>query len=144
WHFRDPNLLPLRACIDSRSAILLTRNECLEELRRVLAYPQFKLDSAAQTAVFEDYARAATCIPDACAVEIEAAKALPQCGDPDDQKFLQLAWDGIAHALLTRDKLLLKLARRPILRERFAIITPENFVSTCVFAAAACLPADSS
>jgi putative PIN family toxin of toxin-antitoxin system len=130
WHFRDPRLLRLREYINAGSAVLLTRGECLDELRRVLQYVQFKLDGSAQTKIFDDYVRQAECVSDASEAETEAAKALPQCKDRDDQKFLQLAWDAQAHVLVTRDKLLLGLARRPMLRERMAIVTPERLVQT--------------
>ena len=35
-----------------------------------------------------------------------------RCTDPDDQKFIDLAWQSGAAALLSRDRALLKLARR--------------------------------
>ena len=51
---------------------------------------------------------------------------LPNCLDRDDQKFLELARDSGARALLTRDKLVLKLGKRPVIAARFAILTPEK------------------
>jgi putative PIN family toxin of toxin-antitoxin system len=143
WHFRDPKLLRLCEFIAAGGALLLTRNECLDELRRVLQYMQFKLDEAAQATLFENYAQLAECLADASPAQIEAAKTLPQCKDRDDQKFLQLAWDGNAHVLVTRDKLLLGLARRVLLRERLAIMTPERFTQLHL-APAADIPPHSS
>jgi hypothetical protein len=37
-------------------------------------------------------------------------------------------------ALLSRDKLVLKLGRRPVIASRFAIITPERFKSPAALA----------
>ena len=50
----------------------------------------------------------------------------PQCTDADDQKFVDLALDNGARWLVTRDRALLKLARRarPM---GLAIVTPERF-----------------
>lgn len=53
------------------------------------------------------------------------ADALPPCRDPDDQKFLQIALATGACQLLTRDKLLLKLARHRLVKPHFRILTPE-------------------
>lgn len=53
------------------------------------------------------------------------ASALPPCRDPDDQKFLEIALATGASQLLTRDKLLLKLARHRLVKPHFRILTPE-------------------
>ena len=57
------------------------------------------------------------------------AAPLPACRDSDDQKFLEIARDAGASHLITRDKALLKLARHRLVRERFAVLTPERFVA---------------
>ena len=50
----------------------------------------------------------------------------PQCTDTDDQKFVDLALDHAARWLITRDRALLKLARRARALG-LAIVTPERF-----------------
>ena len=50
----------------------------------------------------------------------------PQCTDTDDQKFVDLALDSGARWLITRDRALLKLARRAR-SLGLAIVTPERF-----------------
>ncbi len=55
--------------------------------------------------------------------EAERAR-LPVCRDPDDQKFLEAALNSRADFLLTKDRALLDLARRPL---PFRILTPERF-----------------
>lgn len=57
---------------------------------------------------------------------VAAAPRRPRCTDTDDQKFVDLALDVGAQWLVTRDRALLKLARRtqPL---RLAIVTPERF-----------------
>jgi predicted nucleic acid-binding protein len=105
---------------------VITRPDCLDELCRVLAYEQFHIDATRQAAIHAAYAARAAVWPEATLAKTELAAALPRCQDRDDQKFVALAWDAGAHALVTRDKLLLRLARWPVLRERFAILTPER------------------
>ncbi len=53
----------------------------------------------------------------------------PQCTDADDQKFIDLALDSGARWLITRDRALLKLARRARSLS-LAIVTPERFTLT--------------
>lgn len=51
----------------------------------------------------------------------------PQCSDTDDQKFIDLALDTGARWLITRDRAVLKLARRAA-KLNLSIVTPERFV----------------
>ena len=122
WHYQDPALNALRSAVNTPHVVLLAREDALSELVRVLNYPQFKLTEQAQSALFTHYAeRVQLCPPNLNGVR------LPLCRDPDDQKFLEIARDGAAHALLTRDKLLLKLNRHRTIRAAFSILKPEDF-----------------
>lgn len=122
-HFRDPGIAPIAQAIDAGSAVPLTSAECLEELRRVLAYPQFKLDAGARDTIFDQYRARAGLIE----VDATALPALPRCRDADDQKFLELAWQSGADYLVSKDKALLKLARAVAKLGCFVIVTPEKF-----------------
>lgn len=125
WHFDDPALRPLEQAIAAGSFVLFSRDDALEELRRVLAYTQFGIAPARQQQLLDAY-RARVCCT---AAPTDAAAALPLCRDRDDQKFLEIARDAGATHLLTRDKLLLKLTRHRVLRDRFQILTPERFIA---------------
>jgi len=119
--FADSRYAPLRGRLESGAWLALADERCLHEFRRVLAYPMFSLDEAAQAAVFDAYSK--------LAAEVAAAVdpiVLPECQDPDDQKFLEVARDGSAQWLVTSDKALLKLARRRKLTHLFGIVTPER------------------
>jgi uncharacterized protein len=122
WAFVDSRFAPLRREVDDGRWIVLTNEACLAEYRRVLNYPQLKLDATTQHEAYQRYVDVAVCVT---AVAGHAAAPLPRCQDRDDQKFLELARDGRAHWLLTADKALLKLARRNALHGLFGIATPE-------------------
>ncbi|OGA03343.1 MAG: putative toxin-antitoxin system toxin component, PIN family [Betaproteobacteria bacterium RIFCSPLOWO2_02_FULL_62_17] len=105
--FRDPRVAGLaNALLDGRVRAL-TDSRCAAELERVLSYAAFSLDQAARAEVMRQY-RAS--VADSGLTEAEDARHLPSCSDPDDQKFLELAWRTGAD-LLTRDKALLGLRR---------------------------------
>lgn len=122
WMFEDPALVRLRAAVESGALRPFSREDCLGELARVLAYSQFAQPPERQAEIAATYRARCTLVepvePPVC--------ELPNCLDRDDQKFLELARDSGARALLTRDKLVLKLGRRPVIAARFAILTPER------------------
>ncbi|THF64039.1 putative toxin-antitoxin system toxin component, PIN family [Pseudothauera nasutitermitis] len=124
WLFEDPRLAALRAAAEQRRVGLVARADALEELRRVLAYAQFGVTPARQAELLTYYRDLSSAAPQP-GME---PPSLPQCRDADDQKFLEIARDAQADALLTRDKLLLRLARHRLVRERFAILTPDAFI----------------
>lgn len=105
--FRDPRVQPLARVIEEGAAEVLTTVECTAELARVLAYPNLALTAERQTEILAAYARASRPWP----VPVDSP-TLPQCRDPDDQKFLELAAAAGAGWLFTRDLALLELARR--------------------------------
>ena len=120
--FADSRYAPLRERLRIGAWLALTDERCLGEFRRVLAYPLFSLDDAAQAAAYDTYSGLAESVPPASGLKV----ALPLCTDGDDQKFLEVARDGNAQWLVTSDKALLKLARRRKLAHLFGIVTPER------------------
>ncbi len=125
WVFADSRFAILRDLIAAGRLLPLTDQECLAEFERVLGYPEFSLDLQSQRCILAGYFAAALSV----AKEDGMKAGLPLCHDADDQKFLELARDGRAAALVTSDKQLLKLARRKQLANRFRIVTPERFLS---------------
>ena len=117
----DPAALAIGAARRSGAAIFLCDGACLAELRDVLGREQFRAKGCDADALTAQYAemceRPATHRQDALA-------SLPQCRDPADQKFLELAQRGGADLLVTRDKALLSLARRLHGAEAIRILTP--------------------
>ena len=121
WHFRDPKLRHLRTEVEAGRLKPFLRPDCREELRRVLAYPQFSIPEEGQALLMADYMALCSELP-----QIDPMPELPRCRDSDDQKFLELAIQAKAAVLLSRDKALLRLARHRLLRDRIQIITPER------------------
>jgi uncharacterized protein len=118
--FGDPASVPIVAALDAGHAVALQRADCVAELERVLAYARFALGPAARAAMLARYRAHGRDVADALAAPL----VLPRCRDPDDQKFLELAHDGAAALLVTKDKQLLALARRVAGRAAFAIVDP--------------------
>ena len=107
-HFRDPGVVIIDAAIRSGAVQAVTDAGCLEELRRVLIYAEFGLDEAARETLLARYRQ--------CALTLDAPTAAaawaPRCSDADDQKFIDLALHCGAAFLISKDKAVLRLARR--------------------------------
>lgn len=118
-HFNDVRTGSLRSAIEGGAITCFTDSTCFAEFARVTAYPAFGLDTNEQEALQTEYrAMVVFCepIPD-------ETYTLPRCRDPDDQKFLVLATRCQADALVTRDKMLLRLAHHRHKPVSFSITT---------------------
>lgn len=126
--FDDPRVSALRAALLDGDVIAVGNHECREEWLRVLRYPVLKLDQERRSAMIAAFD---SLMHPLHGMEAEVGArpdvALPRCSDPDDQKFLQLAYDADARWLLSRDRHLLSLARRCKRDGLFEITTPEQW-----------------
>jgi putative PIN family toxin of toxin-antitoxin system len=118
--FEDASVAALAAGIDAGTVEVMTSAECIAELERVLGYPRLALDAVERAKAIERYIAAAKVFNSSSATPSN----LPACSDPDDQKFLELAWHSNSELLVTKDRALLELAARVAKRGRFAIVAP--------------------
>jgi putative PIN family toxin of toxin-antitoxin system len=122
--FDDPGMVPIRNAAGTGRVELYVDAPCEEELARVLArgFAKRTLDDKAQAACIAQCRRLAhridTPLPEA------QRKSLPACKDPDDQKLLEAALAAGAAFLVTKDRELLRLAKR---RLPFQVVTPKEF-----------------
>jgi predicted nucleic acid-binding protein len=122
--FEDPRWAPLLAALESGAVRAVTRADCRDEYLYVLNYPHLPLDDSNRPAA----ARRFDALVDVVAPDSRAVR-LPVCTDRDDQKFLEIARDAGAAVLITKDKALLKLAKRAARENLFAIMKPEAWVA---------------
>jgi len=125
--FADPSVAPIRAAVASGSAVIIMNAACAAELERGLGYA-FRGQVAAPETRDAWLAEVRGIVQRPDAPPALDTIALPACRDPDDQKFLELARDGGADWLITRDKALLACARRGVRPLPFAIGTPQQFL----------------
>ncbi len=121
--FRDPRWQPLLDAMQAGDIETVTRADCRMEWTLVLAYTKLGLDDAAQRAALAEFDRWITLVEGT-----PVAATLPVCKDPDDQKFLEAAAASNAALLLSKDKALLKLARRTRKLGLFEILSPAQWV----------------
>ena len=106
--FGDPAAQPVKQGLEEGSLRWLATATMREELARVLAYPKLAprvaFHRGSAQAVLQDFDRHA-------ALVAEAPKASVTCGDPDDQKFIDLA---VAHRcpLVSKDYEVLRMKKR--------------------------------
>ena len=118
--FRDPRWGALLSAIESGAVEAITRADCREEYLVVLHYKHLPLDDDSRplsAARFDELIKVV-------APPVSGTR-LPVCSDRDDQKFLELARDANADILLTKDKALLKLARKLSKAGMFKVMVPE-------------------
>jgi len=117
--FRNVGCLPLRSALENDSVRWVATPAMREELAHVLGRgfdARWRADPAAVMAAWD---RGAQLLP-------EPARSSLYCTDPDDQKFIDLALALNAPWLLTRDRAVLKLARRARL-QGVQIVPPERW-----------------
>jgi putative PIN family toxin of toxin-antitoxin system len=110
--FDDPSVVPLKDAQAQGRLEIYIDAAAEAELARVLAYPLRKTvaDASLQKTRLAEARRLSRRRSRELADADRAS--LPRCSDPDDQKFLELAAAVQAHALVTKDRALLELARR--------------------------------
>ena len=124
--FRDPRWLRLMQALTSGEIEAITRADCRMEWHIVLGYTHLGLDEARQAAVRAEFDALIRPLPETA---FDGSIKLPLCRDTDDQKFIELAYQSGATMLITKDKALLKLARKTQKAGLFQIVTPESWVA---------------
>ena len=120
--FRDPRWQRLMQALTDGEVEAVTRADCRMEWHIVLGYTHLRLDEAMQTAIRAEFDALIRLFPDPVS---DGSIKLPLCRDTDDQKFIELAYQSGATMLITKDKALLKLARKTHKAGLFQIVTPE-------------------
>jgi uncharacterized protein len=115
--FTHGSLAWLRDAWSAEALIPLVSRETVLEIVRVLAYPKFSLDEDERDAVLSDYLPFCEVVP----MRRRPAR-VPECRDPDDRKFLELAIAGKADYLVTGDDDLLSVKMKGTV-----IVTPARF-----------------
>ena len=118
--FKDPRWGALLAALESGAVEAITRSDCRDEYNIVLHYPHLPLDEASRPLAAARFDALIKVV-----APPESGVRLPVCTDRDDQKFLELARDAQADVLITKDKALLKLAKRLTRAGMFRVIVPE-------------------
>lgn len=127
--FRDPRWTALLDALQTGAVEAVTRVDCRTEWLKVLEYSHLPLDSDSRPKAIAEFDALISCVdPDRSSPRAEVR--LPICSDPDDQKFLELARDADALLLVTKDKALLKLARKTSRAGLFHILPPDKW-ATC-------------
>ncbi|SDY29435.1 putative toxin-antitoxin system toxin component, PIN family [Collimonas sp. OK242] len=126
--FRDPRWAGLMAALQSGAVEAVTRADCRQEWQTVLHYSHLPITDDTRPAFNAEFDALITCLA-AEALTPRTDIRLPICTDRDDQKFLELALGAHATTLITKDKALLKLARKTAKIGLFAIIPPQAWGS---------------
>lgn len=128
--FNDPACVPLAGALASGLVRPVVDAACRDEWLRVLEYPSVPIRPEQRDGLrgrFDAVMELLSNLPDPAALGL-----LPVCRDPDDQKFLELALASGAQWLLSKDRHLLKLARRTRRAGQFLILRPDQWSAALV------------
>jgi putative PIN family toxin of toxin-antitoxin system len=130
--FRDPRWQTLVDGLKCGEIEAITSESCRMEFMLVLAYEKMQLSAESQAAILQEFDQLIRLVDLPTGPSASNAIKLPLCKDRDDQKFLELAYTSQADALITKDKALLKLARKTIRSQLFRIFSPESWLASHV------------
>jgi putative PIN family toxin of toxin-antitoxin system len=117
--YQDKRVAPLIEALNAGQMRLASDEACLMELVDVLSREKIRASAEQRHSALASYRRMAHM------TEAEIAPAtLPQCRDPDDQKFIELAVRCGARALVSRDKELLRMHHALLLLADLAVVEP--------------------
>ena len=119
WVFDDPSVRALRVALDQGACVALRSADTDAELAGVLARAEFGVTMQRQAEILANWRERSRPI----------GRGFPapwRCTDPQDQRFLDLAFTARAQLLVTRDKALLRIARKAR-AGGLCIVAPRDF-----------------
>jgi putative PIN family toxin of toxin-antitoxin system len=126
--FHDASVAGLQPALDRGRIEIVTHEPAIDELRRVLAYPRFKLAIDEQQELLSRYrsqSRLVT-LPEGLHLDnLGLPTGFPRCRDCDDQHFLALAYHERTDGLISKDAAILELTRR-VQRFGVTVLDPEQ------------------
>lgn len=117
--FDDQRAHPLRTALSNQELDALVTVDTLDELIDVISRPQFSLDKQKQAEILLQWQSWSRLVQ-----QSDLQIAPWKCKDRDDQVFINLAFSFKPSTLISKDKLVLKLAKRAIKEE--VIITSDH------------------
>jgi putative PIN family toxin of toxin-antitoxin system len=127
--FHDPRWSILLTGLQNGSMKALTSRGCRDEWLAVLHYNHLPITNESRPGIIDAFDKLIICLDPQLPVNIK----LPICSDPDDQQFMELARDCKASHLITKDKALLKCAKKVATLGMFQIMSPEAFIKNIIF-----------
>jgi len=105
--FNDERALQLKKALFDKATQFLASQKTIEEFADVISRPLFKLDKQTQKAILAQWQSIAEQQDDS-----NLASAPWQCQDPDDQIFLDLAYQLRPTILISKDNAVLQIAHK--------------------------------
>ena len=129
--YQDKRIAPLIEALHAGQMRLASDEPCVLELIDVLSREKIRATAELRHSALEIYRSTAHMVAGAAlfdappdAVARITPQQLPQCRDPDDQKFIELAVRCEARVLVSRDKELLRMHHRMLLVASLAVVGP--------------------
>jgi len=122
--FHDPRWAQIVAGLQNGTLRAVTGTACRAEWLAVLQYTHLPVTDANRPDIILAFDELISCSDPESTLNVK----LPVCTDPDDQKFMEHARDSKVAFLITKDKALLKCAKKVAQSGLFQILSPEAFL----------------
>jgi uncharacterized protein len=127
YAFTNSQFAPIRAAGIQNKLEFYTDDHCFAEYVRVLNYKQIKLSVEQQKFCADAYRNEVEWVSLVTDLN-DKLPLLPKCRDRDDQKFLELTQRAKANILVSADRLVLGVGKKPSFPKGFEIITPQEML----------------
>jgi len=122
--FHDPRWTQIVTGLHNGTLRAVTSTACRSEWLAVLQYTHLPVTEHNRADIILAFDELISCSDPEVTLNVK----LPVCTDPDDQKFMEHARDSRAACLITKDKALLKCAKKVAQSGLFQILSPDAFL----------------
>tara|TARA_A100001015_G_C15034634_1_gene735350 strand:+ start:1336 stop:1791 length:456 start_codon:yes stop_codon:yes gene_type:complete len=124
--FKNKKLFKILDLLEKKIITSITCDRCRSEFIYVLNYKKLNLNFNEKISALNQFDKVNLIYKNHIS---KNNLCLPLCNDSDDQKFIELTYNSNSSFLISKDKAILKLAKKKNIKNFFKIMSPESWLS---------------